>query len=490
MKKLLSKRPLCVLLIIAFVFCSYGIFLLARGREYNVYVSYNPSYTCEKAEVFFGNDSDKTQSDLIEVKKIDIYDDYAKAVLKAKSKGSETVTFMASAYDSNSTDKTKEVAITPINIGAFNIIRNNLYSHLYIVLAALSLLLMIYYVYCFICAVRTKRYSYETIFFLSVVLVFALLLFVWSSTSVYSFIQYHTTSSMLIYSVNQNLMTMITLATLPLMLIFVISVSVSNLALIKHEGFKPTNALGIITSLVMLAGLAAVALLYRFDTEYHYKALSVAYSVASSLYVFFEIILTSAIAYGIYASKHTPSYDKDYIIILGCKIKSDGTLYPLIRGRADKAIEFSKKQLEATGREAFFIPSGGKGSDEIMAEGEAVRNYLIEQGIPEERIIAETQSATTKENMKFSKAIIDSRTENAKIAFATTSYHVFRSGAIAYGSGVNAEGMGSKTKWYFWPNAFLREVAGIFTTQPKKQIIITVLIVLCAGIGSFVYSMF
>ena len=36
--------------------------------------------------------------------------------------------------------------------------------------------------------------------------------------------------------------------------------------------------------------------------------------------------------------------DKDFVIILGCKIKDDGSLSPLLKNRVDKAIHFSKKQ--------------------------------------------------------------------------------------------------------------------------------------------------
>lgn len=488
-KKLLLRRPLCVLIIIALVFSVYGIILLVRGDEHNIYVNYSPQLKCEKAEVLFGEKMDRTESDLIEVEEIKIFDGYVRAKYKAVAKGSEMVSLNAYSFkDGVNIEKT--VNMERIGIGPFNILSCNLYQYVYIVLAFLSFLICLYYIYCFINTVKTRRYSYDTIFFLSVVLIFALLLCIWGSASVYSFMQYHTTSSTVVYSVNRDLMTVLSLATLPLMFVFVLSVSVSNITLMVKEGFRPANALGLITSFVMLAGLLAIVILHRYMEYSDSLLLPVVYSIGSSLYVFFVIILVSAIAYGIYASKHTPDFDKDYIIILGCRIRKDGTLYPLIRGRADKAIEFYKKQLAVTGKQACFVPSGGKGSDEIMPEAEAIKNYLVGEGIPEDSIIVENKSATTRENMKFSKAIIDEKTENAKIIFSTTSYHVFRSGAIAYHNGINIDGIGSKTKWYFWPNAFLREVAGIFVTQPKKQIIIIAVISLLAGLASFAYSLF
>ena len=145
------------------------------------------------------------------------------------------------------------------------------------------------------------------------------------------------------------------------------------------------------------------------------------------------------------ASHRKSSFDQDYILILGCAIRKDGSLYPLIRGRADRAIAFYKKQKETTGHAPILLPSGGQGSDECMAEGEAVRRYLLEQGIPESDILAETESANTLQNMQFSKKIIDQNHKDAKVLFVTTNYHVFRSGILANDAGLHAEGIASKT---------------------------------------------
>lgn len=488
-KQFFRRRPLCALLIFALVFAAYGVFLLIAGRSYTVYVNYDPAYICKNAEIRFGENGERTESDIAEVSSIEIRNGCAKAKIVSKAKGEDILRFTAYSYEGDKNVRTNSAADT-IRVGAGGLIFNNPYRHVYVVLSVLSLLLLVYYILCFVHTVKTKRFSYDTLFCLSVVLFLALLLFVWGGASVYSFTQYHTTSSQLIYSVNRELMTVLTIATLPLMLIFVVSVSVSNIELIRREGFRPTNALGLITSVVMLGGLCCIALLYILNKNYDKTILKVAYSVLTSLYILFEDLLASAILYGVYCSRRTPSYDKDYIIILGCMIKPDGTLYPLIRGRVDKAVEFYRRQLEKTGKEAYFVPSGGQGDDECMPEAEAMKNYLLSVGIPEERILPETKSATTKENMRFSKDIIDAREDNARIVFSTTSYHVFRSGAIACENGIDADGIGSKTKWYFWPNAFLREVAGIFVNQPKRQLLITLLIALSAGIGSYIYSLF
>ena len=240
------------------------------------------------------------------------------------------------------------------------------------------------------------------------------------------------------------------------------------LILIKREGFSIRNLLGFILGIFFcvmtvfpesikdLLMKLNLLNLYNENAVEMYIVLFLQTAVAV-IVTYLEYILIATIVHGVKAAKHIPTLDKDYIIILGCQIKKDGTLTPLLKSRADRAIEFAKLQKEKTGKDIVFVPSGGKGTDETIAEGEAIKNYLLEQGINEEQILLENKSKNTYENIKFSKELIDSKNPDAKIAFSTTNYHVYRAGAIAQEQGINVEGIGVKTKTYFWINAFIRE---------------------------------
>ena len=82
----------------------------------------------------------------------------------------------------------------------------------------------------------------------------------------------------------------------------------------------------------------------------------------------------------------------------------------------------------------------------------------------------------TYENIKFSNKLINKK--NANIAFSTTNYHVMRAGLIATEQGIKTEGIGSKTKSYFWINAFIREFIGTLYLEKKKHILFFLLIVI------------
>ena len=115
-----------------------------------------------------------------------------------------------------------------------------------------------------------------------------------------------------------------------------------------------------------------------------------------------------------------------------------------------------------------------------MPEAQAMKNYLIEQGIKEEKILVEDKSKNTYENIKFSNKLINENKKNAKVAFSTTNYHVFRAGTIATNQDLSIEGIGSKTKAYFWINAFIREFIASLFAEKKKHIAIIGFIIIVA----------
>ena len=87
--------------------------------------------------------------------------------------------------------------------------------------------------------------------------------------------------------------------------------------------------------------------------------------------------------------------------------------------------------------------------------------YLLSHGAEENEVFPEKRSKNTRENISFSKKIIEEKKKDAKTAIVTNNYHVLRSGMIARSEKVDAQMIGSSTKWYFWPNAFFRETVAI-----------------------------
>lgn len=254
---------------------------------------------------------------------------------------------------------------------------------------------------------------------------------------------------------------------------FSLLLAVSNLVLMRHEGARPANMLGIAVGLVIVGGAAFGIWMSRSMLTFPLR--NVLLNTYAGVFVYLECLLAATVVHAVRAGRHEPDYDKDYILVLGCRIRPDGTLYPLIRGRVDRAIAFWRAQLAATGKRAILVPSGGRGGDEPMSEGEAMARYMLEQGIPADAVLPECESATTRENLLFSRRLTG---EGSRVAFATSSYHVYRGGILAADLGWNIDGMGSRTRWYFWPNAFLREFIGLLASTRLQQVTALALIVI------------
>ena len=113
-----------------------------------------------------------------------------------------------------------------------------------------------------------------------------------------------------------------------------------------------------------------------------------------------------------------------------------------------------------------------------MPEAEAIRRYLLSRNVPDRLIFPETASKSTLENMAFSKKIIQEINPEGKTVFATTNYHLFRSGVWASVAGLQAEGIGSRSKWWYWPNAYMRETIGLLQKRWKQEILLLILLLI------------
>ena len=276
-----------------------------------------------------------------------------------------------------------------------------------------------------------------------------------------------------------NALAFVSLALLPIAFLSFVLVTISNLNLIRKEGISLKNLLGLIFGIVICILTILPDASYQFLMKTQIFNIYNLNSIGPYIYDFIETLVYLTVAYleciliatiiiAIKSVRRKIEKNKDYMIILGCKIKQDGSLTPLLKGRVEKALEFRNLQLKETGKDLVFIPSGGKGSDEIISEAEAIKNYLIEQGIKEKNILIENKSKNTFENIKFSNKLV--KKKGANIGFSTTNYHVMRAGLIATEQGLKLEGIGSKTKSYFWINAFIREFIGTLYSEKKKHL--------------------
>lgn len=125
--------------------------------------------------------------------------------------------------------------------------------------------------------------------------------------------------------------------------------------------------------------------------------------------------------------------DIDCILILGCKVRSNGQPSPMLKDRLDRGIELYRAETSPV-----ILMSGDNGS-KTYDEVSAMERYALEEGIPQNAIFKDHAGFSTYESMYRAKAIFGAE----RILIVTQKYHLYRSLYIADRLGLKAWGVAS-----------------------------------------------
>lgn len=181
----------------------------------------------------------------------------------------------------------------------------------------------------------------------------------------------------------------------------------------------------------------------------------IAVSAVFLLAVIFFVFAVTVSVFMLKAMNDSPKNGNTTLIVLGCQVR-DGKPSLMLKKRLDAAYEFLSEHEETN-----VIVSGGKGSDELISEALCMRNYLVAKGISSERIYMEDKSSDTRENLKFSKELIEREGLCGNITIVTDGYHQLRAEMLAKKMGMNAENISAPTSWWLLPTYWVREWFGV-----------------------------
>ena len=267
---------------------------------------------------------------------------------------------------------------------------------------------------------------------------------------------------------------------------------INTIVVVKNNGFSLTSMLPFLVAGFLVLLIASPTIVNYFDPDVrHIIVFVLGLFTLEGLWFSFTFM---ALLFYSWVYRLLPRRRQyDYIIIHGAGLDGPRPT-PLLAGRIDKALELWNKQHQY----GKFVVSGGQGADEVVSEAQAMRDYLLEKGVPGDAILMEDKSTTTWENLRYSLAIInadratgvdatssaavassgdvtttasDASTSDASgtvasngdftTAVVTSDFHVFRCAEYAHNLGIKADGIGSHTKGWYWPTAFIREFIAI-----------------------------
>lgn len=258
--------------------------------------------------------------------------------------------------------------------------------------------------------------------------------------------------------------------TLLILIIFVVPffLIINGVLMLKREGYSLANLLSLIFGIIIGLGETAafLTILLPWNGSNHLSSFSMFFAI-SIIYVSMSFVIF--MLYCVFLQLIPRKKNFDYIIIHGAGLIDGKQVSKLLADRLDKAIDVYNKAIN----EPIMIPSGGRGSDERISEADAMKEYLIKNGIPEERIITEDQSTTTFENLRNAKQIIDRRDGCKNTVLVTSNYHVYRALRYCRKIKLKCVGVGSRVAFYYWPSAMIREYIAVHAE--KKHLICLVL---------------
>jgi len=173
------------------------------------------------------------------------------------------------------------------------------------------------------------------------------------------------------------------------------------------------------------------------------------------LAVFCYLMLTG---YVLSHAKSTVNYNESAIIVLGCGLNSDGTPSHTLQNRLDGCIDYFHNNPDV-----YIVVTGGLSRHKNQTEGVAMKKYLMDNGIPSDRIITEEKATNTQENFIFSRQLLERLgTDTDNVCYVTNSFHIYRAGVYAKQAGFSGiKALSVKTDAAVFIPAVLREVIAV-----------------------------
>lgn len=230
---------------------------------------------------------------------------------------------------------------------------------------------------------------------------------------------------------------------------------VTGVTLLRKEGFAVSRLLGLGLGVAMLAYLAAVWLVAATDSlAAGVLVLSLGLPLGYLAYGFVAFLVYGALYPAVMARRGGPVVA---VVMLGSGLIR-GKVPPLLAARLRRGRQLYDRFAD---HPPLMVTSGGRGHDEPVAEGAAMAEYLIEDGVPADAIVIEDRSVNTEQNLRFSSELLAQRGVAGPIAAVSNNFHAFRAALLMRRLEIPGYAIGAPTARYYWPTAVIREYIAV-----------------------------
>lgn len=261
----------------------------------------------------------------------------------------------------------------------------------------------------------------------------------------------------------------------PLSVILLAGLLIANgLMMMRRESRALGNMLSLLAGVALIALPIGAILMVLTGQPVLIGLAALAFFASAYLGAVFVSFLMFTLAYAHTKPRPRPAG----VVVLGAGL-INGKMSRLLRSRVDTGIAVWQRAAQV-GPAPFFVPSGGRGPDEPVAEAAAMADYAVEHGIPGNVLAPESESRTTEENLEFSRDLVLRRGGQGYLTVVTSNYHVPRAALLSREVGVDVDVIGAPTVRYFVPSAYLREFIAVLTYNSRLHLVMLAPAVLVA----------
>lgn len=148
------------------------------------------------------------------------------------------------------------------------------------------------------------------------------------------------------------------------------------------------------------------------------------------------LVLAGVVAFLLYISRQImrearvdEEHAADAIVVFGAA-EYVGHPSPVLRARLDHAYGLFQRGLAPV-----IITTGGAGNDPHFSEGQVGRDYLEARGVPDAKLIAETQGGDTEQSAKRVAVILRANGMHSCL-LVSDAYHMFRAKQMMAAEGI------------------------------------------------------
>lgn len=150
-----------------------------------------------------------------------------------------------------------------------------------------------------------------------------------------------------------------------------------------------------------------------------------------------SLVLVVALAFGyvqyriVEVARSAPAVGLESVIVLGAQVYPGPRASVILEERLMRAAAYLD-----TSPTSLVVTSGGQGPDEPLPEGRFMGDWLEDVGIAPARILRETTSRNSEENLRFSRQLLEREGRTTlRVGIVSSDYHCLRALRLAEAQG-------------------------------------------------------